>query len=35
MAIDIGIETKARKKIVKALEQVLADTYGLNQKTHG
>ena len=35
MAIDIGIETKARKKIVKALEQVLADTYGLYQKTHG
>jgi starvation-inducible DNA-binding protein len=35
MAIDIGIETKARKKIVRALEQVLADTYGLYGKTHG
>ena len=35
MAIDIGIETKARKKIVGALEQVLGDTYGLYLKTHG
>jgi starvation-inducible DNA-binding protein len=35
MAIDIGIETKARKKIAGALEQVLADTYGLYLKTHG
>ena len=29
MAIDIGIETKARKKIAGALGQVLGDTYGL------
>lgn len=35
MAIEIGIETKARKKVVGALEQVLADTYGLYSKTHG
>jgi starvation-inducible DNA-binding protein len=33
--MDIGIETKARKKVVGALEQVLADTYGLYAKTHG
>lgn len=35
MAIDIGIETKARKKIAGALGQVLGDTYGLYLKTHG
>ncbi len=35
MAIDIGIETKARKKVVGALGQVLGDTYGLYLKTHG
>lgn len=35
MAIDIGIETAARKKIVGGLEQVLADTYSLYAKTHG
>ncbi len=33
--MDIGIETKARKKVVAALEQVLGDTYGLYAKTHG
>jgi starvation-inducible DNA-binding protein len=33
--MDIGIETKARKRVVEALEQVLADTYGLYAKTHG
>jgi len=35
MAIDIGIETQARKKIAGALGQVLGDTYGLYLKTHG
>lgn len=33
--MDIGIDAKARKKVVAALEQVLADTYGLYTKTHG
>lgn len=33
--MDIGIEDKARKKVVGALEQVMADTYGLYLKTHG
>ncbi len=33
--IDIGIDTKHRKKIVAGLEHVLADTYTLYLKTHG
>lgn len=33
--MDIGIEKAARKKVVAALEQVLADTYGLYARTHG
>lgn len=33
--MDIGIDAKSRKKVVTALEQVLADTYGLYAKTHG
>jgi starvation-inducible DNA-binding protein len=35
MAIDIGIDAKARKKVAGALEQVLTDTYALYAKTHG
>ena len=35
MAIDIGIDAKARKKVAGALEQVLTDTYALYTKTHG
>ena len=33
--MDIGIDGKSRKKVVGALEQVLADTYALYTKTHG
>ncbi len=33
--MDIGIDGKARKKVATALEQVLANTYGLYLKTHG
>lgn len=32
--MDIGIDAKTRKKVVGALEQVLADTYALYTKTH-
>ena len=35
MAIDIGIDAKARKKVAASLEQVLTDTYALYAKTHG
>jgi starvation-inducible DNA-binding protein len=35
MAIDIGIDGKARKQVAGALEQVLTDTYALYAKTHG
>lgn len=35
MAIDIGIDAKARKEVAGALEQVLTDTYALYAKTHG
>ncbi len=35
MAFDIGIDGKARKQVVGALEVVLADTYSLYAKTHG
>ena len=35
MPMDIGIDAKARDKVAKALEQVLADTYALYSKTHG
>ena len=34
MDIDIGIPTKDREAIAKALSQVLADTYMLYIKTH-
>lgn len=34
MDINIGIDTKARKKIVKGLSGLLADTYTLYLKTH-
>ncbi len=32
--MDIGISAKDRKAVVTALEQVLADTYGLYGRTH-
>ena len=35
MALDIGIDAKTRKKVVGALEVVLADTYSQYAKTHG
>jgi starvation-inducible DNA-binding protein len=33
--MDIGIDAKSRKKVAAALEQALADTYGLYARTHG
>ena len=35
MALDIGIDAKTRKKVVGAVEVVLADTYSQYAKTHG
>jgi len=34
MKIDIGIDKKARKEVVKGLSRLLADTYTLYLKTH-
>ena len=33
--MDIGIDAAGRKKVAGALEQVLANTYGLYARTHG